>query len=298
MNSPLTFGSVFAGIGGFDLGFERAGMSCTWQIENDPKANDILKTWWPDVRRHGDVRYSRAEKFRTGRNWEWFEWLRPVDLLAGGFPCQGISLAGRREGLADARSALFFEFLRIVDELHPRWVVIENVYGLLSSNGGRDMGTILGELEKLGFWWSYRVLDSQYFGVPQRRRRVFIVANSRERTGPFEVLFEPKSCSGHIAPGPAAGKRIAHTLTSRSRSAGGSLPGRGQEDDYNLIYPDQASTLMAKPASRGGDEGKTTAQTLRAGAEHSYQFVFKERGGYGVSSSRDVVPTWSMGLGA
>ncbi len=176
----LTFGSLFSGIGGLDLGLQQSGMICKWQVEKDEKCLVQLETHWPDIPKYKDVNDVRKEDLTT------------VDLICGGFPCQDVSISGRREGLAGERSGLWFEFRRIISELSPEWVVIENVPGLLSSNGGRDMGTILGGLAKLGYWWAYRVLDAQFFGVPQRRRRVFIVA-SLTKGCPQEVLFERES---------------------------------------------------------------------------------------------------------
>lgn len=218
-----TLGSLFSGIGGFDLGLERAGWECRWQVENDPQCRQVLTRHWPMVKRLNDVREVAEDD------------LEPVDLVCGGFPCQDLSVAGRRAGLAGERSGLFREFARIIALLAPRWVLIENVAGLLSSNAGRDMGTVLGTLGKLGYGWAYRVLDSQYFGVPQRRRRVFVVG----RAGGFcppEVLFEPESLSGHPPPSREAGARVAATLTRGAESQGhGGAAGRRREDDVNVV---------------------------------------------------------------
>lgn len=128
-----------------------------------------------------------------------------IDLLAGGFPCQDLSVAGRRAGLAGDRSGLFFEFARIAETLRPRWVLVENVPGLLSSNGGRDFGVVLGTLADLGYGVAWRTLDSRFFGVPQRRRRVFILGAladgdpraAAERAG--QVLAVGSRCQRHPA---------------------------------------------------------------------------------------------------
>ena len=211
----MTVGSLFSGVGGFDMGLEAAGFDVRWQVEIDPQARAVLRRHWPKASLHEDVNDVGAAN------------LARVDLICGGFPCQDLSVAGRRAGLAGERSGLFHEFMRIVDELAPRWVLIENVPGLLSSNGGRDMGTVLGTLGDLGCGYTYRVLDLQHFGVPQRRRRVFIVG----RAGGFcppEVLLEPESLPGDPAPGGearegSAGFARAGTLDAR-QSAGG-FPG-------------------------------------------------------------------------
>ena len=160
--------SLFSGVGGFDIGFERAGIETVLQVEKDEHCLSVLERHWPDVERMTDVRATR----RTDE-------IEGVDLIYGGFPCQDISIAGSRAGLTGERSGLWFEFERIVSELRPRWVVIENVAGLLSSNGGADLGVILTGLDKFGFDASWAVLDAQHFGVPQHRRRVFIVGGPR-----------------------------------------------------------------------------------------------------------------------
>jgi DNA (cytosine-5)-methyltransferase 1 len=170
--------SLFSGAGGMDLGLDRAGITAVAHCEIDPKAQSVLRRHWPDVPVISDVREVTSD---VGR----------VDLVHGGFPCQDISVAGNRKGLAGDRSGLWWEFHRILGELRPRWCVIENVAGLLSSNGGRDLGSILGALGDLGYGYAYRVLDARFFGVPQRRRRVFIVGHLGGR-GAAEVLLEPE----------------------------------------------------------------------------------------------------------
>ncbi len=196
----LTFGSLFSGIGGFDLGFEQAGLSCAWQVEIDAAARSVLATHWPNVLRYEDVRH-------VGRHN-----LQPVDVICGGFPCQDLSVAGKRAGLAGERSGLWFEFHRILAELEPRWVVIENVPGLLSSHGGRDFAVLLRGLVELRYGVTWRVLDAQYFGVAQRRRRVFLVASLGDGRS-AEVLFESAGSIGHPAPRRETGQGVAGTLT-------------------------------------------------------------------------------------
>lgn len=154
---------LFAGIAGFGLGLERAGMTVVAQVEIDPKARAVLSRHWPDTPRFDDVRTFGRKDFGGS-----------VDLIAGGFPCQDVSLAGRRAGLAGERSGLFFEFLRVVDEFRPMWVVIENVPGLLSSNGGRDIQIVIDSLTQIGYTVDVDIKDAQEFGVAQRRRRVFL----------------------------------------------------------------------------------------------------------------------------
>lgn len=220
----MKFGSLFSGVGGFDLGFERAGMECAWQAERDKFALQVLNTHWPNVRKYEDVR-------DVGRNAE------PVDLICGGFPCQDLSVAGKRAGLAGERSGLWFEFRRIIEELVPTWVVIENVPGLLSSNKGGDMAVLLGGLAQLGYGWAYRVLDSQYFGVAQRRRRVFIVGHIGDAASAAKVLFEPESRDWDSAPRRKKGQentRVAGTLAS---SGGGLDRPAGNANELDFAIP-------------------------------------------------------------
>lgn len=202
----LTFGSLFTGVGGFDLGFERAGMKCAWQCEIDSHARKVLDRRWVEVRKFEDVRDV------TGNDAE------SVDVIAGGFPCQDVSVAGRRAGFAGERSGLWFEFARVISELKPRWVVIENVPGLLSSNRGRDFETVLSTLVEFGHGISWRILDAQFFGVPQRRRRVFIVGSFGNGRA-AEILFERKRLRGDIAPSGGEGEKypgsIANCITAR-----------------------------------------------------------------------------------
>jgi DNA (cytosine-5)-methyltransferase 1 len=162
-------GSLFAGIGGFDLGFERAGFEVAWCVEWDKNAQAVLRKRFPNAQVYGDIREVDPDK------------LESVDVICGGFPCQDLSVAGKRAGLAGERSGLFHDAMRIVRQLRPSILILENVPGLLSSNRGLDFATVLREV---GEGWDcaevgWRVLDSQYFGVAQRRRRVFVVAGSR-----------------------------------------------------------------------------------------------------------------------
>jgi DNA (cytosine-5)-methyltransferase 1 len=169
----LTFGSLFAGIGGIDLGLERAGMSCAWQVEIDEYARRVLAKHWPDVPRFGDIRDCGAHN------------LAPVDLICGGFPCQDISGAGRRAGIDGERSGLWSEYARIVGELRPRYVLVENVAALLV----RGMGRVLGDLAAIGYDAEWSTLSACALGAPHTRERLFIIAHPhRERRGDGRVI--------------------------------------------------------------------------------------------------------------
>lgn len=187
-------GSLFSGAGGFDLGFEAAGYDVAWQVEIDKDAVSVLERHWPDVPRWRDV--SEVDPAD----------LAPVDVVIFGSPCQDFSVAGKRAGLDGARSGLFGEAIRIISGLRPTpaFCLWENVPGALSSAGGRDFGAVLDALADIGALdIAWRVLDARHFGVPQRRRRVFLVADfGAERAG--QVLFESEGGGGDSAPGGAA----------------------------------------------------------------------------------------------
>jgi len=158
----ITFGSLFAGIGGLDLGFERAGMECRWQVEIDDYCQKILSKHWPDVPKYQDVREVGKEN------------LEPVDLICGGFPCQDISIAGKRRGITGERSRLWKEFARILGELRPRYAVIENVPNLI--NQGFDV--VLIDLAKMGYDVEWGYLSASDFGAMHKRKRMFIIAHN------------------------------------------------------------------------------------------------------------------------
>ena len=168
----MRFVSLFAGVGGFDLGLERAGHECIAQVEIDKHCRTVLDKHWPDVPKHDDVRTAIEFADTIGL-------VGRTDLVCGGFPCQDVSVAGKRAGLAGERTGLFWDALAFTTHVEARWLLLENVPGLLTSNQGRDFGTILLALDDAGFCHlEWRVLDSQFFGVPQRRRRVFLVAST------------------------------------------------------------------------------------------------------------------------
>ena len=167
--SKLTAVSLFAGVGGFDLAMERNGIDVVAAVEIDKHARGVLAKQFPNTTIFNDVTEVTGEQLKSAG------FIPERGIITGGFPCQDLSVAGKRAGLAGRRSGLFWEIVRLVDELAPAYLVLENVPGLLSSNGGRDMGTVIGALSSRGYGVSWRVLDAQHFGVPQRRRRVFIV---------------------------------------------------------------------------------------------------------------------------
>lgn len=177
----MKFISLFAGIGGFDLGLERSGMKCILQVEINKHCQRVLAHHYPKINRIADVKEVKKEHCKNAR------------LLCGGFPCQDIYLAGRRLGLAGHKSGLFNEMSRIIDELRPKWILIENIANLLSINQGKDMATVVTTLADFGYGWAYRLFNTRDFGIPQQRRRVFIVGCLGSIENAARVVFEPEA---------------------------------------------------------------------------------------------------------
>lgn len=247
----MKFISLFSGIGGFDLAFERAGMECVAVCEIDKNAQSVLRRHFPKAKLFDDVR--KVGKETHGR--------KTIDLICGGFPCQDVSIAGRRAGLAGERSGLWFEFARIIDEIEPRWVIIENVLGLLSSNKGQDFAVIVQWLAQRGYGVAWRVLDAQFFGVPQRRRRVFIVA-SFGNGSTTEVLFESEGGERDNPKGGEAGKEVAYSLRANPSHSGDKGDGG--------INTTMVAAFMAEQGAKAGGiaASETLSPTLKgAGSE-------------------------------
>ena len=170
------------------------------EIEAFPRA--VLEHNYPEVPVHGDFTTIGADQYGS------------IDLLVGGTPCQSFSIAGLRKGLDDDRGNLALEFLRLAQRKQPKWVVWENVPGVLSSNGGRDFGSFLGALVELGYGFAYRVCDAQWWGVAQRRRRVFVVGYLGDWRRPAAVLFEREGLFGNSPPSREKGEKVAPAVTT------------------------------------------------------------------------------------
>jgi DNA-cytosine methyltransferase len=199
--NELRHASFFSGVGGLDLGFENAGIRTVSLCEFEPYASAVLAERFPGVPNFGDITKIKDEE------------VPDAEIYSGGFPCQDLSTAGARRGFTEGtRSSLAFRFLDIVERRRPRWFVLENVPGLFSSNRGRDFGRLIREVEALGYGLAWRTLDARFFGVAQRRRRVFIVAARNDAFGNLggeraaEVLFECEGVCGHLAPGQSKGE--------------------------------------------------------------------------------------------
>jgi DNA (cytosine-5)-methyltransferase 1 len=244
----LTYGSVCSGIEAASVAWKPLGWKAAFvsEIEAFPRA--VLAHHYPETPLHGD--------FTTIQSGDY----QPIDLLVGGTPCQSFSIAGLRGGLDDDRGNLALEFLRLADRLRPRWLVWENVPGVLSSNGGRDFGAILGGMVELGYGFAYRVLDAQFFGVAQRRRRVFVVGYLGDWRRAAAVLFERDGLSGNPAPRRQAGQGTAVSPTLRAggnRTGGDRPPGTDVDTCESLIHAPMISPALkardAKGPSSDGD---------------------------------------------
>jgi DNA (cytosine-5)-methyltransferase 1 len=191
--------SVCSGIEAASKAWEPIGWEPVAFSEIEPFPSAVLKHHWPEVPNLGDMSKHEQWTIQSGS----------VDLLVGGTPCQSFSVAGLRQGLKDPRGNLMLTYLAIAERLKPRWLVWENVPGVLSSNGGKDFGSFLGALGELGYEWAYRVLDAQWFGVAQRRRRVFVVAHLGEGSIAAKVLFESESVRRDTPPSREARQGVA-----------------------------------------------------------------------------------------
>ena len=199
----MTYLSVCSGIEAVTVAWKPLGFTPVGFAEIEPFPCELLKQKYPNVKNYGDV--TQYEKWNAGQ----------FDILVGGTPCQSFSIAGKRGGIADERGALMYAYLGIVETYRPRWIVWENVPGVLSSNSGYDFTSFLAGLEKCGYGWAYRVLDAQYFGVPQRRRRVFVVGYSDNRADlAAKVLFEQEKPRTSFEASEGKKKEITGTLTT------------------------------------------------------------------------------------
>lgn len=239
----MTFGSLFSGIGGMDLGLERAGMVCRWQCEIDPYARRVLAKHWPEVTRYGDIR-------------DLDDRLERVDLIAGGFPCQPVSLAGKRRGRDDERW-LWPELARIVRLLRPRFVLVENVAALAF----RGLGDVLGDLCALGYDAEWSAVSACAVGAPHTRERLFLLAHADRELGPSRLrLLAEHDRQGPLQPPGDRERRRAWLATVPG--SGGSLDGTADWLDRlrvvgNACVPQVAECVGRRiMAAAGEDEAR------------------------------------------
>ena len=270
----IRYASVCSGIEAPSVAWEPLGWKPVFfsEIEKFPSA--ALAHHYPDTPNLGNMEEINGHAY-NGK----------VDLLVGGTPCQSFSLAGLRGGLEDARGNLALVFCRLVDQIRPRWVVWENVPGVLSSNGGRDFASIVGALAELGYGCCWRVLDAQYYGVAQRRRRVFLVGHLGDWRPAGAVLFERESLRGNPPPSREARKEVAGGVGGRaSHWGGGPHPSLNQSNSTSGIglsnqelfsqgggglVPDVAMCLNAGGQGRDGGESQTFVVNARETPVHT-----------------------------
>ena len=243
-----------------DLGFEPIAFS---EIEKFP--SEVLNFHYPDVPNLGDM--TKYKEWNLNDS---------IDLLVGGTPCQSFSVAGLRKGLEDPRGNLMLTYVGILDKFRPQWCVWENVPGVLSSNGGRDFGSFLGALVELGYGFSYRVLDAQHFGVPQRRRRVFVVACLGNWISPAKVLFERESLLGD-------------TKKSRSKKQGVAKSAQGSSPNGEHTV----GSLLARDYKGIGNQDLTDGRGLIVYETHPADSRVKEMG----DVCQTVTSRWGTGGG-
>lgn len=238
--NDLKVASFFSGIGGFDLAFEQVGCPIVFQCEIDSFCQRVLKKHWPSVKLAPDIRSLSASDIPESNIW------------CAGFPCQDLSLAnqGKRKGIEGERSGLFARFADLVNQSKPKWLVIENVPGLLNSGDGQDFKYVVQTLDDIGYFLAWRVLDAKYFGTPQRRRRVYLVASYQtdsaarvlfERGTPPEVVRQSKSEIASASQFSRIGFQesdlfsIQHASIGRKASAGPQAKGyRNDGETYTL----------------------------------------------------------------
>lgn len=261
--------SFFAGIGGFDLGLERSGMDVVFQCEINQFCQSVLRKNWPDIPLFSDIRSLVSSDIPESNVW------------CGGFPCQDVSLAnqGKRKGLLGERSGLFYTYAKLIKERKPEWLIIENVPGLLNSHDGEDFRTVIETLDELGYGVSWRVLDAKYFGTPQRRRRVYIVASFGDMRS-ARVLFEPGSTE--ITDKQGRGKRSGNTRKHVS--------GLSEADIYSIQHAGIGRKVSAGPQAKGfRNDGETYTLDSRGSSDAvcSPDVAFRVRNPSGVSEKLD-----------
>ena len=266
---PIPYLSVCAGIEAFSVAVRGLPFAPVAFSEIEPFPCAVLAHHYPNVPNLGDMTKIDGSKYCGA-----------VDLIVGGTPCQDFSVAGKRAGMAGERGSLALSYLNLVNAVSPRWIVWENVPGVLSSNGGKDFALFVHTLGKFGYGWAYRVLDAQYFGVPQRRRRVMLVGYLGDWRPAAAVLFEPGSLRGDSAPRGQARADVTQALTE-------SL-GRGGADDNRAQGGFYVNHTIASHWNGGAHPTLSQSGKGRGGIASSDQELFAQ-GGAGLVWSPEIV---------
>lgn len=277
----MNYISLFSGIEAASVAWDSLGWNPVAFSEIEPFCCDLLSKRFPDVPNLGDV---------SGIDWTEYE--GSIDVIIGGSPCQAFSLAGRRRGLMDERGLLMLEFVRCVREVKPRWVIWENVPGVLSQDGGRAFGTLLGELEDCGYALSWRVLDAQFFGVPQRRRRVFLIGHPMPGCA-AGVLFDPDSLRGDNPPSREKRAQLAADAQGRAGSGYKVLPFdttqvTSPQNGSNPQWGDPCHPLCAQGHTPSVCLGFSAGQSAKAG---SIAIAFSWNQSTGFAAVNECAPT-------
>ena len=262
--SMLRVASFFSGIGGFDLGFEQAGCRVVFQCEKDAYCQKILRKHWPDVPLSGDITKVAPEDIPEAEVW------------CGGFPCQDLSLAnqGKRQGMEGERSGLFTRFAELASVSRPKWLVIENVPGLLNSGNGQDFKYVLETLDDIGYFVAWRVLDAKYFGTPQRRRRVFVVASYQS------------DCAARVLLDAGVSGKMAGTFAPSFGAAAEFVRSGFQESD---LYSIQHASIGRKPEAGPQAKGyRNDGETYTLDSRGSSDVVCAPHDGFGIRDATGV----------
>jgi DNA (cytosine-5)-methyltransferase 1 len=226
MRGMMRYLSVCSGIEAASVAWEPLGWQPAGFAEIETFPAEVLSHHYPGVRNYGDM-----TKYKEWSN------VGSVDILVGGTPCQSFSVAGFRGGLKDPRGNLMLTYGAIADHFKPTWLVWENVPGVLSSNRGRDFGVFLGMLAELGYGFAYRILDAQYYGVAQRRRRVFVISHLGDWRAAAAVLFESASLCGHTPPSRKKGQGFAAVAGTLAANGGGTTRPAGNGNELDICVP-------------------------------------------------------------
>lgn len=240
----IRFGSVCSGIEAASCAWVPLGWTPVFHSEIKAFPRAVLARRWPEVPCHGDFRTIGPDDYD------------PIDVLVGGTPCQSFSIAGLRSGLDDELGVLALDYLRLAQRLRPRWLVWENVPGVLSAHKGQDFGCFLGALAELGYGWAYRVLDARYFGVPQRRRRVILVGHLGDWRRAGAVLFEREGLQGDSAP-----RRYLRPADPGRAAAGPGAPDRAHVAAFGGNNHRGEIEVATALSSHGGSHGRLDFKT-------------------------------------
>ena len=244
---PIRYLSVCSGIEAATVAWHPLGFTPAAFSEIDPFASALLSHHYPHTTNHGDLTQHRSWPIERGS----------IDLLVSGTPCQSFSIAGLRKGLADPRGNLCLEFIALADRLRPRFILWENVVGVLSSNRGEDFAAFISALAQIGYGFAWRVCDSQFFGVPQQRRRLFLLAieGSGNWRSAAEILFEPEGLRGDHQEIEQKRKAIASSASRSARTESKSMTLFDDTDLQHRVFQNVSGTLRASRGSGWRSDG-------------------------------------------